>query len=219
MALTRMFGWRALEWVWGDQPQVRLKNKYGSGFRITMNTDPKLTSEAKRCDGHERPCMLRQPLTGVRRRYVRERMRRVCVCGESGRAGRWLSYIESILPAGFSLLDDFASSVTYEFPLHDGAVARVFDAMTQHAQQHGILDWGLSQTRYCTLATRRWGRPQRTGMLTAATMGVAVRWDRVGGQPRGRVFADHRRGRRPGRLTRPRACSSSLSLVHAATRP
>ena len=148
MALTRMFGWRALEWVWGDQPQVRLKNKYGSGFRITMNTDPKLTSEAKRCDGHERPCMLRQPLTGVRRRYVRERMRRVCVCGESGRAGRWLSYIESILPAGFSLLDDFASSVTYEFPLHDGAVARVFDAMTQHAQQHGILDWGLSQTRY-----------------------------------------------------------------------
>jgi len=51
------------------------------------------------------------------------------------------------MPPGFQLLDNFVSSITYEFSPQDGAVSRMFDALTKEAGEHGILDWGISQTR------------------------------------------------------------------------
>ena len=46
------------------------------------------------------------------------------------------------------MLDNFATSITYEFPYQDGTVSGLFDALTQASRDHGIQDWGISQTRY-----------------------------------------------------------------------
>jgi len=94
------------------------------------------------------------------------------------------------MPPGFQLLDDFVSSITYEFSPQDGAVSRMFDALTKEAGEHGILDWGISQTRCAGGAApcRWWLRPAtdppvaRRGALAGACRA----------QPGGRVPADYR---------------------------
>jgi hypothetical protein len=52
------------------------------------------------------------------------------------------------------MLDDFVASTTYEFPLMEGSVSRLFAALTKDASSHGILDWGISQTRYVRVYAR-----------------------------------------------------------------
>eukprot|EP00160_Parvularia_atlantis_P010481 Unigene2049_Nuclearia_a/m.6373 Unigene2049_Nuclearia_a/g.6373 ORF Unigene2049_Nuclearia_a/g.6373 Unigene2049_Nuclearia_a/m.6373 type:complete len:631 (-) Unigene2049_Nuclearia_a:124-2016(-) len=84
-------------------PQLHLKNKYGSGFRVVVMCEP-------------------------------------------ADATRVRSYVEGILPEGFKRIDSFAGNFSYEFPAKENAVARVFDDLSQNAKQHGIVDWGLSQT-------------------------------------------------------------------------
>jgi len=70
------------------------------------------------------------------------------------------------MPPGFQLLDNFVSSITYEFSPQDGAVSRMFDALTKEAGEHGILDWGISQTRCaCAVQCRCW-RWQVTDAIT-----------------------------------------------------
>ena len=56
--------------------------------------------------------------------------------------------MESLLPAGYKMLDNFATSITYEFPYLEGSVSGLFDSLTRSSKDNGILDWGISQTRY-----------------------------------------------------------------------
>ncbi|KAJ3079588.1 hypothetical protein HK102_003684 [Quaeritorhiza haematococci] len=85
-------------------PQLRLKQVYGSGFRLFFTTDDSRSTQ------------------------------NAC------------SYVESLLPPGFSKIDNFATNIVYEFPAAPGAVARIFEEMEANKVKHGITDWGLSQT-------------------------------------------------------------------------
>ena len=84
-------------------PQLHLKNKYGSGFRVVIMCNPADAPKAT-------------------------------------------AYIESLLPAGYHRIDSFAGNFSYDFPAAENAVARIFDSLSQHSGENGIVDWGLSQT-------------------------------------------------------------------------
>ncbi|KAL2915601.1 hypothetical protein HK105_204786 [Polyrhizophydium stewartii] len=56
------------------------------------------------------------------------------------------AFVESLLPAGWKKVDDFATNVSYEFPAVEGVLANLFDAIEAHKAQCGILDWGVGQT-------------------------------------------------------------------------
>jgi ABC-type multidrug transport system ATPase subunit len=56
-------------------------------------------------------------------------------------------FMESILPKGWKRLDSFSTNMTYEFPLSSKSfVPRLFELIERDKNEHGILDWGLSQT-------------------------------------------------------------------------
>ncbi|KAJ3321707.1 hypothetical protein HDV06_004000 [Boothiomyces sp. JEL0866] len=55
-------------------------------------------------------------------------------------------FIESILPEGWTKVDAFATSITYEFPAKKGAVASLFDIIEKKKKEVGILDYGIGQT-------------------------------------------------------------------------
>ncbi|KAJ3314340.1 hypothetical protein HDV04_000706 [Boothiomyces sp. JEL0838] len=82
---------------------TRLKELYGSGFRIFANMQEENTAAASK-------------------------------------------FIESILPEGWTKVDSFATSITYEFPAKKGAVASLFETIEKKKKEVGILDYGIGQT-------------------------------------------------------------------------
>ena len=55
-------------------------------------------------------------------------------------------WIQSLLPAGWKLIDLFASSAAYEFPPEQGILTKLFRTIEAGKAEHGILDWGIGQT-------------------------------------------------------------------------
>ncbi len=56
-------------------------------------------------------------------------------------------YIEKLLPPDAKKLDSFTTNVSYEFKPTPGLIAKIFFEIETNKKQHGIDDWGLSQTR------------------------------------------------------------------------
>ncbi|KAF9437391.1 hypothetical protein BGZ76_000926 [Entomortierella beljakovae] len=83
--------------------QIRLKELYGRGFKITFASSPENTERAS-------------------------------------------SYITSLLPADSKKLDSFVTSESWEFEATPGLIQTLFEEITAHKHEHGIDDWGLSQT-------------------------------------------------------------------------
>ncbi|KAI8361481.1 P-loop containing nucleoside triphosphate hydrolase protein [Mortierella sp. GBAus27b] len=83
--------------------QIRLKELYGRGFKITFASKSENTERASR-------------------------------------------YISSLLPAGAKKLDAFVTSESWEFESQPGLIQRLFEEIEAHKHEHGIDDWGLSQT-------------------------------------------------------------------------
>lgn len=84
-------------------PQLRLKQLYGSGFKIFFTCQGENVQTASR-------------------------------------------YIESVLPSGWTKVDAFSTSVSYEFKPVGGELATLFSKVEANKGAHGIDDWGLSQT-------------------------------------------------------------------------
>jgi ABC-type multidrug transport system ATPase subunit/diacylglycerol kinase len=59
---------------------------------------------------------------------------------------RACTFVETLLPAGWRKVDDYSTSVSYEFQLEQGALSHIFQEMEAHKHDYGIDDWGLSQT-------------------------------------------------------------------------
>ncbi|KAF9349498.1 hypothetical protein BGX26_012228 [Mortierella sp. AD094] len=83
--------------------QIRLKELYGRGFKISFASKPENTERAS-------------------------------------------NYIASLLPADAKRLDSFVTSESWEFETSPGLIQRLFDEIETHKREHGIDDWGLSQT-------------------------------------------------------------------------
>ncbi|KAG0052778.1 hypothetical protein BGZ83_002132 [Gryganskiella cystojenkinii] len=83
--------------------QIRLKELYGRGFKITFAARPENTERASQ-------------------------------------------YIASLLPADAKRLDAFVTSESWEFESSPGLIQRLFEEIEAHKHEHGIDDWGLSQT-------------------------------------------------------------------------
>ncbi|KAF9098547.1 hypothetical protein BGX27_000767 [Mortierella sp. AM989] len=83
--------------------QIRLKELYGRGFKITFASAPEDTERAS-------------------------------------------NYISSLLPTDAKRLDSFVTSESWEFETAPGLIQRLFDEIEAHKHEHGIVDWGLSQT-------------------------------------------------------------------------
>jgi len=65
-----------------------------------------------------------------------------------------VSYVEALLPEGFKRLDSFAGNFSYEFPYRPNVLADLFEELTERASEHGIVDWGISQTTYARARAR-----------------------------------------------------------------
>ncbi|KAF9914359.1 hypothetical protein BX616_008450 [Lobosporangium transversale] len=83
--------------------QIRLKDLYGRGFKITFASKPENTERASH-------------------------------------------YISSLLPPNSKRLDSFVTSESWEFDNSPGLIQRLFEEIEAHKHEHGIDDWGLSQT-------------------------------------------------------------------------
>ncbi|KAI1317508.1 hypothetical protein EDD11_008315 [Mortierella claussenii] len=83
--------------------QIRLKDLYGRGFKITFASKPENTERASR-------------------------------------------YIATLLPLDAKRLDSFVTSESWEFEATPGLIQRLFEEIEAHKYEHGIDDWGLSQT-------------------------------------------------------------------------
>ncbi|KAI8602336.1 hypothetical protein EDD21DRAFT_372164 [Dissophora ornata] len=83
--------------------QIRLKELYGRGFKITFASKPENTERASH-------------------------------------------YIASLLPESAVRLDSFVTSESWEFETTPGLIQRLFEEIEAHKHEHGIDDWGLSQT-------------------------------------------------------------------------
>ncbi|KAI9355131.1 P-loop containing nucleoside triphosphate hydrolase protein [Zopfochytrium polystomum] len=82
---------------------LRLKELYGSGFKVFFNSSQE----------------------------------------DTARACEW---VESILPKGWTKVDAFSTSTSYEFPSSPGVISQLFEHIEREKSAHGILDWGVSQT-------------------------------------------------------------------------
>nr|KAJ3412372.1 hypothetical protein HK105_002369 [Polyrhizophydium stewartii] len=82
---------------------IRLKQVYGTGFRIYFNS---LEDDTPRAS----------------------------------------AFVESLLPAGWKKVDDFATNVSYEFLAVAGSLSMLFKTVEQRKAENGILDWGIGQT-------------------------------------------------------------------------
>jgi hypothetical protein len=56
-------------------------------------------------------------------------------------------FVESILPKGSKPIDNFEGLFSYEFVPPNGYLSTLFDRVEAEKSNHGILDWGLSQSR------------------------------------------------------------------------
>lgn len=83
--------------------QIRLKELYGRGFKITFACRPENVDRAS-------------------------------------------AYIASLLPSTAKRLDSFVTSESWEFETSPGLIQRLFEEIEAHKHEHGIDDWGLSQT-------------------------------------------------------------------------
>ncbi|KAI8815091.1 hypothetical protein BJ742DRAFT_659980, partial [Cladochytrium replicatum] len=85
-------------------PQLRLKQVYGSGFKLFFSAKP---SDLRRA----------------------------------------AAFVESALPQGWKKVDSFATLASYEFvPDPPGIIASLFETIEAGKREHGVEDWGLSQT-------------------------------------------------------------------------
>jgi ABC-type multidrug transport system ATPase subunit len=83
--------------------QLRLKELYGTGFKLFANCDATTTTDVAR-------------------------------------------YLESILPNGWSRIDNYETTISYEFPAIRGSISKLFMEIEANRERIGILDWGLGQT-------------------------------------------------------------------------
>ena len=83
--------------------QLRLKELYGTGFKLFANCDSEKTATVAK-------------------------------------------YLENIMPQGWSRIDNYETSISYEFPATKGAISKLFMEIEANRDQIGILDWGLGQT-------------------------------------------------------------------------
>lgn len=63
-----------------------------------------------------------------------ERMAQICV------------FIESLLPEGWTKVDSFSTTASYEFKPTSGLIAKLFETVESRKAELGIDDWGVSQT-------------------------------------------------------------------------
>ncbi|KAH9249115.1 hypothetical protein BASA81_013188 [Batrachochytrium salamandrivorans] len=59
---------------------------------------------------------------------------------------RAVSFIESILPEGYTVIDVFATNASYEFPATTGVLPNLFRRIEEMKSSVGILDHGIGQT-------------------------------------------------------------------------
>jgi hypothetical protein len=84
-------------------PALRLKELYGSGFKLFFNSSAEDTPRAS-------------------------------------------AFIESLLPPGWRKLDAFTTNTSYEFPVTAGVVGGLFKQVEAGKAEHGLIDWGISET-------------------------------------------------------------------------
>ena len=56
-------------------------------------------------------------------------------------------YISELLPPGFKKYDTFSNTISYDFSTEPGAISRLFSEIEKNKNLHGIMEWGVSQTR------------------------------------------------------------------------
>jgi len=117
------------------QTPLHLKNKYGSGFKLTVASKVESVNLAQRCVGTHATPICRKHLTFP------------ATVPTACHTLRY-SYVEALLPEGFKRLDSFAGNFSYEFPYRPNVLADLFEELTERASEHGIVDWGISQTTY-----------------------------------------------------------------------
>ncbi|KAJ3257632.1 hypothetical protein HK103_004420 [Boothiomyces macroporosus] len=83
--------------------QTRLKELYGSGYKLYTNSNPQDTEKVA-------------------------------------------SFIESILPEGWTKVDSFSTNLSYEFPAQKGFISKIFHEIEAKKADVGILDYGIGQT-------------------------------------------------------------------------
>jgi len=64
----------------------------------------------------------------------------------SGKTDDVANFLEGVLPAGFSRVDAFDTSISYEFPAGKGVLAKLFEAIEKDKANVGILDYGIGET-------------------------------------------------------------------------
>lgn len=55
-------------------------------------------------------------------------------------------FVKSLLPAGYTNVDSFATSTTFEFPAKEGVLPKLFLDVEKGKESHGILDYGIGET-------------------------------------------------------------------------
>nr|KAJ3416336.1 hypothetical protein HK105_001276 [Polyrhizophydium stewartii] len=71
---------------------------------------------------------------------------RIHINTQRGDIQRASTFVEALLPAGWTKIDSFATNALYEFPAAGGRLSELFAAIEAGKAQHGILDWGVGQT-------------------------------------------------------------------------
>ncbi|KAJ3230856.1 hypothetical protein HDU81_004174 [Chytriomyces hyalinus] len=82
---------------------LRLKELYGTGFKLSFHSLSRDTERASR-------------------------------------------FIESVLPVGWKKIDAFSTNAAYEFPAAAYAIPKLFETIEQQKAEHGVIQWGISQT-------------------------------------------------------------------------
>ncbi|RUS17892.1 hypothetical protein BC938DRAFT_476136, partial [Jimgerdemannia flammicorona] len=86
-------------------------------------------------------------------------------------------YIESILPNTARKLDSFLIQVSYEFEVRPGVIPFLFEEIEAHKTEHGIDDWGLSQTSLEEVFLRIIGGELRWKVVLIYVGEILVAWD------------------------------------------
>ncbi|KAJ3244891.1 hypothetical protein HDU78_010370 [Chytriomyces hyalinus] len=55
-------------------------------------------------------------------------------------------FIEGVLPVGWKKIDAFSTNAAYEFPAAAYAIPKLFETIEQQKADHGVIQWGISQT-------------------------------------------------------------------------
>lgn len=135
-----------------------------------------------------------------------------CKPGQSDKAA---AFVEPLFPGMWTKLDNFTTNVSYEFQPAPGLIPRLFDEIQRNKADHGIEDWGISQTTLEEVFLRiiRGKPPHRQAAGVAAQPALVHR-----GRCRARVIRTAR-GSNLSRIAMQRCESGAIVIRKEAASP